>query len=55
MFVPSTVLETTADDFRDFAFANAARFFGGANPSFFAGTAVEATAAEVLTANVVVG
>jgi predicted TIM-barrel fold metal-dependent hydrolase len=41
----------TAADFRDFAFANAVRFFGGGNPSFFAGTAVEAEAAAVLDAD----
>lgn len=35
-------------DFRDFSFANSVRFLGGANPSFFAGTAVEVAAAEVL-------
>jgi predicted TIM-barrel fold metal-dependent hydrolase len=39
----------TAADFRDFSFANAVRFFGGGNPSFFAGTSVEAAAAEVLS------
>jgi hypothetical protein len=38
----------TAEDFRDFAFGNAVRFFGGANPAFFAGTAVEADAAALL-------
>jgi hypothetical protein len=40
----------TDEDFRDFAFANAVRFFGGGNPSFFAGTAVEAEAAALLVA-----
>ena len=40
-------LITTAD-FRDFTFANAVRFFGGANPSFFAGTAVETDARATL-------
>lgn len=38
----------TDDDFRDFAFANAVRLHGGMNPEFFAGTVVEAAAAEVL-------
>jgi hypothetical protein len=38
-------------DFRDFSFANAVRFFGGGNPSFFEGTSVEAAAAEVLAAS----
>jgi predicted TIM-barrel fold metal-dependent hydrolase len=38
----------SADDFRQFAFTNAVRFFGGGNPTFFVGTAVEAVAAEVL-------
>jgi hypothetical protein len=37
-----------ADDFRDFTFANAARFFGGPNPRFFEGTAVESAATAVL-------
>ncbi len=40
----------TGDDFRDFAFANAVRLHGGANPDFFVGTAVEKEAAEVLAA-----
>ena len=40
-------LMTTAD-FGDFTFANAVRFFAGANPSFFAGTAVEADARALL-------
>lgn len=31
----------TEDDFRDFVFANPARFWAGANPNFFTGTAVE--------------
>jgi len=38
----------TADDFRDFMFTNAVRFWGEVNPDFFKGTAVEKTAAEVL-------
>lgn len=38
----------TADDFRDFAFANTVRLLGGMNPQFFDGTAVEAEAAAVL-------
>jgi hypothetical protein len=36
------------DDFRDFMFANAVRFWGEVNPDFFAGTAVEKEAARVL-------
>ncbi|MGH7311360.1 MAG: hypothetical protein ACREK6_21970, partial [Candidatus Rokuibacteriota bacterium] len=36
------------DDFRDFMFANAVRFWGEVNPEFFKGTAVEKAAAEVL-------
>jgi predicted TIM-barrel fold metal-dependent hydrolase len=36
------------DNFRDFAFANAVRLHGGANPDFFKGTLVEKEAAEVL-------
>ena len=36
------------NDFRDFTFANAVRFWGTANPSFFKGTAVEKEAAAVL-------
>jgi hypothetical protein len=31
----------TADQFRDFTFGNAARFYGGGQPGFFTGTAVE--------------
>ncbi|MCI0549010.1 MAG: amidohydrolase family protein [Candidatus Rokubacteria bacterium] len=38
----------TDDDFRDFMFANAVRFWGEVNPDFFQGTAVEKAAAEVL-------
>ena len=38
----------TADDFRDFMFANAVRFWGEVNPDFFKGTAVEKQAADVL-------
>lgn len=37
----------TADDFREFVFGNAARFYGGPNPSFFAGTVVEDAVASV--------
>jgi predicted TIM-barrel fold metal-dependent hydrolase len=37
-----------ADDFRDFTFANAVRFFGTVNPDFFRGTVVEQAAASVL-------
>jgi predicted TIM-barrel fold metal-dependent hydrolase len=36
------------DDFRDFMFANAVRFWGEVNPDFFKGTVVERQAAEVL-------
>jgi predicted TIM-barrel fold metal-dependent hydrolase len=38
------------DDFRDFMFANAVRFWGDVNPGFFEGTAVATPAAEVLRA-----
>jgi len=37
-----------ADQFREFTFTNAVRLHGGANRTFFAGTAVEAEAAAVL-------
>jgi predicted TIM-barrel fold metal-dependent hydrolase len=40
----------TAEDFRDFTFANAVRMHGGMNPDFFQGTAVEDDAARVLAA-----
>ena len=36
------------DDFRDFMFANAVRFWGEVAPDFFKGTAVEKAAAQVL-------
>ena len=36
------------DDFRDFMFTNAVRFWGEVNPDFFKGTAVEKAAAEAL-------
>jgi hypothetical protein len=39
----------TDDDFRDFMFENAVRFWGEVNPDFFKGTVVEKAAAEVLT------
>ena len=39
----------TDDDFRDFMFTNAVRFWGEVNPDFFKGTVVEKAAAEVLT------
>jgi len=39
------------DDFRDFTFANAVRFWGEVNPDFFKGTVVEKQAAEVLAAS----
>lgn len=32
----------TVGQFRDFTFGNAARFYGGGQPGFFAGTTVEA-------------
>jgi predicted TIM-barrel fold metal-dependent hydrolase len=38
----------TEDDFRDFMFTNAVRFWGEVNPDFFKGTMVEKQAAEVL-------
>jgi len=38
----------TADDFRDFTFANAVRLWGTVNPAFFTGTVVEKPAADVL-------
>jgi predicted TIM-barrel fold metal-dependent hydrolase len=38
----------TAEDFRDFSFANAVRLWGEVNPWFFEGTAVEEEAAAVL-------
>jgi predicted TIM-barrel fold metal-dependent hydrolase len=38
----------TADDFRNFAFANAVRLWGTQNPRFFEGTSVAKEAAEVL-------
>ena len=38
----------TSEDFRDFMFANAVRFWGEVNPDFFKGTAVERQAAETL-------
>jgi predicted TIM-barrel fold metal-dependent hydrolase len=40
----------TANDFRDFTFANAVRLWGTQNPRFFEGTAVAKQAAEVLDA-----
>jgi hypothetical protein len=36
------------NDFRDFMFANAVRFWGEVNPDFFKGTTVEKPAAEML-------
>jgi predicted TIM-barrel fold metal-dependent hydrolase len=38
----------TEDDFRDFMFENAVRFWGEVNPDFFKGTVIEKPAAEVL-------
>jgi len=40
----------SAEDFKDFAFANSVRLHGGMNPDFFKGTAVEADAAKILAA-----
>ncbi len=40
----------TADDFRDFTFANAVRLWGTQNPRFFEGTAVAKAAAAELNA-----
>lgn len=39
------------DDFRDFVFGNAVRFWAGANPDFFKGTAIERQAAAYLPAH----
>jgi len=38
----------TSDDFRDFMFTNAVRFWGEVNPDFFKGTVVEKAAARAL-------
>jgi hypothetical protein len=38
----------TDDDFRDFMFGNAVRFWGEVKPDFFKGTVIEKAAAEVL-------
>jgi predicted TIM-barrel fold metal-dependent hydrolase len=38
----------TPEDFRDFTFANAVRFWGEVNPDFFKGTVLEKQAADVL-------
>lgn len=38
----------SAEDFRDFTFANAVRLWGAGNPQFFEGTVVEKAAAAVL-------
>src|SRR3989475_93951 len=38
----------TDDDFQDFMFANAVRFWGEVNPDFFNGTVIERAAADVL-------
>jgi hypothetical protein len=43
------------EDFRDFTFANAVKFFRGPNPGFFDGTAVGAAAAAVLGGSVPAG
>ena len=42
--------QITADDFRDFTFANAVRLWGTQNPRFFEGTRVAKQAAAVLAA-----
>jgi predicted TIM-barrel fold metal-dependent hydrolase len=39
------------DDFRDFVFGNAVRFWAGGNPDFFKGTAIERQALAYLDAN----
>ena len=41
----------TADDFRDFMFGNAVRFWAEVNPNFFKGTAVEKQAADLMMTN----
>ncbi len=38
----------TADDFRDFVFANPVRFWGESNPAFFEGTIIKEQAAAEL-------
>src|SRR5438445_693082 len=43
------------DDFRDFMFANAVRFWGEVNPDFFKGTVVETAAASALAQTPVQG
>jgi len=40
----------TADNFRDFTFANAVRLWGAQNPRFFEGTRVAKEAAAILAA-----
>jgi len=45
----------TDDDFRDFMFANAVRFWGEVNPDFFKGTVVETAAAGALAQTPVQG
>ena len=40
----------TADNFRDFTFANAVRLWGAQNPKFFEGTRLAKEAAVVLAA-----
>ena len=41
-------LELGAEDFRDFTFTNAVRFYTRVNPDFFRGTRIEADAAAVV-------
>ena len=41
----------TGEDFRDFCFTNAVRFYAGVNPDFFAGTVCEDAAAGVVAAS----
>ena len=41
----------TGEDFRDFCFTNAVRFYAGVNPDFFAGTVCEEAAARLVAAS----
>jgi predicted TIM-barrel fold metal-dependent hydrolase len=45
----------SADDFREFTFANPARFWTAANPDFFTGTSVEGAVAELVGSTVTAG
>ncbi len=40
--------QMTEEDFKDFTFGNVVRLYGGSNPDFFEGTAVESAAATLL-------